>query len=58
MTESKTTERPKDGLRKEIVYELERSITVLKNNDGSFNVDIGSGAIKFTINPFGGTDIR
>lgn len=44
-------ETTKEELRKEIVHELERSIVVLKNDDGSFGVNIGNGAITFVINP-------
>lgn len=41
--------KTEEEIRKEIICELERSIMVSKNKDGSASVDLGNGAIRFTI---------
>lgn len=37
-------------MREEIIRDLERSIIVHRNDDGSYDVSLGDGTIKFTIN--------
>lgn len=42
----------KEEIRREVIHELERSIIAFHNEDGSYSVNIGNGAIKFTIRSY------